>query len=76
MDGELEVLHVLEMFLQYFADFFEFVEGFEHVVLELCDRLGRADTGHHVFSLRIDEEFAVEDFFAGGRIARECHSRP
>lgn len=36
----------------------------------------RADAGDHVFALRVDEELAVEQVFAGTRIARECHAGP
>ena len=36
---------------------------------------GRANTRHHVFALRIDQEIAVENLLAGGRVAREADSR-
>ena len=35
------------------------------------DRLRRADARHHVFALGIDQEFAIEQLFAGGGIAGE-----
>jgi hypothetical protein len=36
--------------------------------------LRRADAGHHVFALRVDEEFAVEQVFAGAGVAGEGHA--
>ena len=38
---------------------------------EFLHRLGRANAGHDVFPLGIHQEFAVENLFAGRRIARE-----
>ena len=37
------------------------------------DRVGCADAGDNVFSLRIGEEFAVEPGLAGRRVAGEAH---
>ena len=34
----------------------------------------RADSRHHVFTLRVEQEIAVEDLLARGRIAREANS--
>ena len=45
-----------------------------HVVLELRHRFGRADAGHDVFALGVDEKFAVEHLLAGRRVARERHA--
>ena len=39
------------------------------------DLLRRADTGYHVFSLSVDEVFAVENVFARSGVAREGHAR-
>ncbi len=44
------------------------------MLLELRHRFGRAHAGHNVFALGVDQEFAVENFFAGRRIAREGHA--
>ena len=30
------------------------------LALNLCDGLGRADAGHHVFALGVDQIFAIE----------------
>ena len=38
------------------------------------DFLRRADTGYHVFSLSVDEVFAVENVFARSGVAREGHA--
>ena len=37
----------------------------------LGDLLRRADAGHHILALRIDQEFAIERLLAGRRIAGE-----
>ena len=39
-------------------------------------RLGVADSGHHVLALGVDEEVAVLAGGAGGRVAGEAHARP
>ena len=39
------------------------------------DGLRRANAGHHVFALGVDEELAVELVLAGGGIAGEGHAR-
>ena len=71
LDRELEVLHVLEVRLQSLADVFQLGEGPWLLLFEQCNRLRRAHSGHNVFALRVHQEFAVENFFAAGRVARE-----
>ena len=39
-----------------------------------CDLLRSANAGNYVFALGVDEVFAVENVFAGGSIAGECHT--
>ena len=75
-DGELEVLHVLEMLLETLADHFELAIRLRQVILQLRDRLRRPHAGDDVFALRVDEKLAVELFHAVRRIARERHARP
>ena len=38
------------------------------------DVLRGSDPGHHIFALRIDQEFAIEFFFAGRGIAGKGHT--
>ena len=73
-NGELEVLHVLEVLLQGLANAFEFLVRLGHFLCELRNRLRRARARHHVFALRVDEVFAVEHLLARGGIAREGHA--
>ena len=40
----------------------------------IVDRGGRADTGHHVFALGVDQVFAVELVFAVAGVAGEGHA--
>ncbi len=71
LDGELEVLNVLEVFFEDAAHFFQFGIRFWKVFFELGDWFGCANAGYHVFALSVDEELAVELFFAVGWVAGE-----
>ena len=71
LDGKLEVLHVFEVLLQSVPDMFEFLVRGGLFGGELLDGLRRAHAGHHVLALRVHQEFAIENFFASRRIARE-----
>ena len=75
MNRELEVLNILKVFLELCADAFELFERTWHVVLEIGDRFGSAHTGDDVFTLRVDQEFAIKDFFARSRVTRKCNAR-
>ena len=44
------------------------------MLLQLRDRLRRADAGNHIFALGVDQKFAVKHFLAGGGIAGESHA--
>ena len=74
LDGELEVLHVLEVLLERRADVVQFRVGGGHFLRELGDRFGGAHAGDDVFALGVDEEFAVELLLAVGRVAGERHA--
>ena len=85
LDGELDVLHVLEVPFQALAGGVQLREGGGHGLFEALqpgtlrlhsrDGLGRAGAGHHILALGIDEVLAVEEFLAGGGVAREGHAR-
>src|ERR1041385_9393690 len=49
--------------------------GLWDVVLEIGDGFRGADASDNIFTLRINQEFAVEDLFTGGWIARKCYAR-
>ncbi len=71
LDGELDVLHILEMLLERSADPEQFRVAFGHQLLQLEDRLRCAHASHDVFSLGIDQKLAVEFVHAVGRVASE-----
>ncbi len=83
LDGELHVLQILVVLLQEFRRLDELLEhrgheGFERGLVgagglagDLGDVLRRADAGHHVLALGVDQELAVERVLAGRRIAGE-----
>jgi len=62
------------MSFQSFGDLEELVvEGFI-VFFEFGNRLRGADAGHDVFSLGIEQIFAIQDVFAGGGVTAESHT--
>ena len=71
LDGELEVLHVFEVLLEGLLDFEEFAVGRRKLFFHADDGFRRAHAGNNVFALRVDQELAVEDLGAAGRVARE-----
>ncbi len=72
LDGEFEVLHFLVVRLEAVVQFEQLPVDLRHVLLHLGDRLRRADAGHHVFALGVDEVLAVDQVLAGARVAREA----
>ncbi len=82
LDRELDVLHVLVVLLELGADVVRVpctapaisvssdVQVLVLLVLgRFVQRVGRADAGHHVFALGVDQPLAVELVLAGGRVA-------
>ena len=53
------------------ADVLELAEDFRHFDLKLGYGFRGTDTRYHILSLRIEEEFSVEDFFACSGISRK-----
>ena len=80
---ELDVLHVLVVMLELGGDVAQLLVDFRHRVLERLvagaerggafarDRRRSADARDHVFALRVDQVFAVEDRLPVRRVARE-----
>ena len=66
-NGELEVLHITVMLFETRGYFAELVVRRGHHFLEFGDRLRRANAGHHIFSLGVHQELAVEDLFTRGQ---------
>ena len=75
LDRELEVLDVPVVLLEARRDLAQLLVGLRHHLLELGDRLRRADAGDDVFALGVDEELAEELLGAGRGIAREADAR-
>ena len=74
LDRELEVLHVAEMIFKRLADGKQLRVRGRHDALERRHGSGRAHAGDDVLALRVHQIFAVEDFFAARRVARERHA--
>ena len=62
------------MRFQPVVQFDQLAVDLRHFLFHLGDGLGRADAGHHVLALGIDEVFAVDQVLAGAGIAREAHA--
>ncbi len=87
LNGELDVLHIRVMGIQLTSDVVKLLVDFWHGFLKgwqvpVCELLGDiidskrgADTGHHIFSLGVDQPFSVEVIVAGSRVAGEGDSR-
>ena len=87
LDRELDVLHVAEMVLQPVAHLDEPGERFRHGPLHRGQlrapglRIGnrqalrRADAGHHILALGVDQIFPVKRILAGGGVAGEGDAR-
>src|SRR6185503_1203683 len=75
-DGEFEVLHVLEVLLERLPNPLELLVRLRQVLFQVSNRLRRADTGDHIFALRVDQELAVKLLRTIGGIACERDARP
>ncbi len=81
LDGELDVLHVMEVLLESQADVIKFLVNLRHgglqrleILVLLClgglvERIRGTDSGDDILALRIDQPFTVEFVVSGGRIA-------
>ena len=71
LDGEFEVLHVLEMLFEGRPYSHQcFVRG-RHFPSQISDGMRRAHSGDHVFALCVDQVLAVKNLFATGGVACE-----
>ncbi|GAK50041.1 hypothetical protein U14_01266 [Candidatus Moduliflexus flocculans] len=83
LNGKLDVEHVFVMIFEFALNAVQFVvhswhPGFEGDEIfgmvgfaDFVDRVRGADASDDIFALRIDEPFAVEIIFAGGRVTGE-----
>jgi len=60
LDGELNVLYILEVLLELLANLEELLVRLWHYVLKLSNWLRSANSSHNVFTLSVHEELAVE----------------
>ena len=74
LDGKFHILHVMIMIFQRLADVQEVLISLRELLLHLYNRHRGSDTGHHVFALRIGQEFAHQLLLAGCGISGECHT--
>ncbi len=62
------------MLLKLLTSHQKLLMGLGKVFCHLGNRLRRADTGHDILTLCVDEVFPVENIFSSCRIAGERHS--
>src|SRR5262249_21573670 len=67
LDRKFKVLHVLEVTLKKAANLHQLAVRCGHFFRQIGDWMRRAHASDHVFALRVDEVFAVENLFAGSR---------
>ena len=80
LNGELDVLHIVEVFLEVKTDVVKLLVNLRHCGLEgsevcvvrsfggLVERVRGADTCNHVLSLCVDEPLSVEFVVTVGRV--------
>ena len=68
---KFEILHVVKVALKSMTHVLELAVNLRHFDLELENGLGCTYSCYDVFSLRVEEKLAVENFFACGGIACE-----
>ena len=72
LDGELGVAHVAVVRLEPGEDLQQLGVDLGELLLQLRDGLGVADAGHHVLTLRVDQEVPVGALGPGGGVAGEA----
>ena len=73
-DGELHVLHISVMLFQTVCNVAELLIHFRHDVFQLIDVLWGSDAGYNVLALCVDQKFAQQLVFAGGRVTGEGYA--
>ena len=74
LNGELHVLYVGVMLLQVASQLHEFCIALREDALKANDRFRSTNTGNHVFTLGVGQEFTVDLGLAGGRVASKQNS--
>ncbi len=87
LDGEFDILHILEVIFQFQTDFVQLLIYFGHRFFEryqifvflalgrLIERVRGPDTGYHILALGVDQPFTIELVVTVGRVAGERHTR-
>ena len=74
-DGELEVLHVVEVALQGMPNILELTIDLGHLDLKLQNGLRSTNACDHILALGIEKKLTVKNFLARSWIASEGNSR-
>src|SRR5690606_10539615 len=74
-DRILKVLYLAVMLLEFFTQLFEFRVLFRHLIGQFAYRFGCPDTGHDIFTLRVDQVFAKHYVLSCAGIAGKAYAR-
>ncbi len=73
-NGEFHVLHIPVMLFQCVGNLCELLVHVGHIGFQLIDRLRRADAGHDIFALCVDQVFTEQFLLSGCRVAGKGHA--
>ena len=74
LNRKLHILHVAVMGFQFVGQIDKFTVAAGHIFFQLADGLRCPDAGHHVFTLGINQIFAIDTFCACRRIPGKGHA--
>ena len=75
-DGEFDVLHVAEVFLEPVLGSVQLFVRSRETSRHLFNAERRTNSGDDVLALRVEQELPKKGALSRRRIARKCHSRP
>ena len=67
--SKFHILYIFVMIFQFIGNFHKLCINLRHILCQLCDRFGCANTGYDVFALRIYQVFSQHCFLTGCRIS-------
>mmetsp|Transcript_36646 Transcript_36646/g.76282 ORF Transcript_36646/g.76282 Transcript_36646/m.76282 type:complete len:201 (-) Transcript_36646:886-1488(-) len=75
LNGEFNILHISVVLFQNFGIGLELIIDLGHDCLQFSNGFGRTNASNHIFSLRIDQEFAKQARFSMIGITGETYTR-
>ena len=75
LNRKLHILHIAIVIFQFITDIYKLVIYLRHNLFELVNLLRRTDSGNHVLTLCVHQEFSHQMLLPCSRVAREGNSR-